>query len=162
MGHEEIQSAVAEFVGDQYGNATCTETSAGSLQEVKDVYGGKWLTEIKSFTLPNNQCPDNIYQWSAAYDTWGFDSVDLADPFIMHRTTPDGQFNESSIIYPSGAAVSYTRDIMGRITAVNAPPSGGTSTPVASSIAYEPFGTYSGLTYGNGVAEARGFDQDYR
>ncbi|HEU5352160.1 MAG TPA: hypothetical protein VFU55_11240 [Terracidiphilus sp.] len=41
-------------------------------------------------------------------------------------------------------------------------PNGGASTPVASNVAYEPFGPSSGLTYGNGVAETRGFDQDYR
>ena len=58
--------------------------------------------------------------------------------------------------------MSYTRDIMGRITAVNAQAPGGSSTPVVSSVAYEPFGPYSSLTYGNGVAETRGFDQDYR
>ena len=58
--------------------------------------------------------------------------------------------------------VSYTRDIMGRITAVNAQAPGGSSTPVVSSVGYEPFGPYSSLTYGNGVAETRGFDQDYR
>jgi RHS repeat-associated protein len=51
---------------------------------------------------------------------------------------------------------------MGRITAVSATPSGGTSTPVVSSIANEPFGPNSGITYGNAVAETRGFDQDYR
>ena len=31
-----------------------------------------------------------------------------------------------------------------------------------SNISYEPFGPYSALTFGNGVAETRGFDQDYR
>ncbi|MGA3133378.1 MAG: hypothetical protein ABSD59_21495, partial [Terracidiphilus sp.] len=41
-------------------------------------------------------------------------------------------------------------------------PSGGTSTPVVSNISYEPFGPYTGLTYGNGVVETRSFDQDYR
>ena len=67
-----------------------------------------------------------------------------------------------SIAYPSGATVSYTRDTMGRITAVAARPSGGVSAPVVSNVTYEPFGPYNGLTNGNGVAEARGFDQDYR
>jgi RHS repeat-associated protein len=37
---------------------------------------------------------------------------------------------------------------------------GGTS--VVSSITYLPFGPVSGLTYGNGIAEARSFDLDYR
>ena len=68
----------------------------------------------------------------------------------------------NSFTYPSGATVSYTRDTMGRITAVAEQPSGGANTSVASNITYEPFGPYNGLTNGNGVAEARGFDQDYR
>jgi hypothetical protein len=38
----------------------------------------------------------------------------------------------------------------------------GTSTPVLSNVAYLPFGPYTALTNGNGVAEWRGFDQDYR
>ncbi|HEU5352161.1 MAG TPA: RHS repeat-associated core domain-containing protein [Terracidiphilus sp.] len=76
--------------------------------------------------------------------------------------TYDAANRIASITYPSQTVVSYTRDIMGRITAVTAKPSGGASTPVASNVAYEPFGPSSGLTYVNGVAETRGFDQDYR
>src|SRR5580658_2727035 len=38
----------------------------------------------------------------------------------------------------------------------------GTSTPVLSNVAYLPFGPYTALTNGNGVAEWRGIDQDYR
>jgi len=68
----------------------------------------------------------------------------------------------ASITYPSGTAVTYTRDTMGRITTVSAKPSGGSSTPVASSIAYEPFGPDTGFRYGSGSSETRGFDQDYR
>lgn len=51
---------------------------------------------------------------------------------------------------------------MGRVTAISAQPSSGTSTSVVSNIAYEPFGSHTALTYGNGVAESRGFDQDCR
>jgi len=76
--------------------------------------------------------------------------------------TYDAANRIASITYPSRAVVSYTRDTMGRVTSVALHPSGGSSTPVVSSIAYEPFGPYSGLTYGNAVAETRGFDQDYR
>jgi RHS repeat-associated protein len=76
--------------------------------------------------------------------------------------TYDAASRIASIAYPSGATVSYTRDTMGRITAVAAQPTGGASTPVVSNVTYEPFGPYKGLTNGNGVAEARGFDQDYR
>ncbi|MGB6687310.1 MAG: RHS repeat-associated core domain-containing protein [Terracidiphilus sp.] len=67
-----------------------------------------------------------------------------------------------SITYPSGTAVTYTRDTMGRITTVSVQPSGGASTPVAASVAYEPFGPDTGFRYGSGSSETRGFDQDYR
>jgi len=76
--------------------------------------------------------------------------------------TYDAANRVASITYPSGAVVSYTRDFMGRITAVTAQPKGGTSKQVVSSVAWEPFGPYTSLTYGNGVVETRGFDQDYR
>jgi RHS repeat-associated protein len=75
----------------------------------------------------------------------------------------DGASRIVSITYPSGTAVAYTRDAMGRITAVTAQPHGAaTPTPVLSTITYEPFGPPNALAYGNGVAESRGFDLDYR
>jgi RHS repeat-associated protein len=69
-----------------------------------------------------------------------------------------------SIGYPSGWTAAYTRDIMGRITAVTAQAPGAASkpTPVVSSVAYQPFGPPNALTYGNAVAETRTFDADYR
>jgi len=68
----------------------------------------------------------------------------------------------ASITYPSGTAVTYSRDTMGRITSASVQPSGGTSTLVASSVTYEPFGPDTGFRYGSGSSEARAFDQDYR
>jgi RHS repeat-associated protein len=68
----------------------------------------------------------------------------------------------ASITYPSGAAIVYTRDTMGRVTSVSAQPSGGASTLVASSIAYKPFGPDAGLHYGSSGQQTRTFDQDYR
>jgi YD repeat-containing protein len=44
--------------------------------------------------------------------------------------TYDAANRIASITYPSQTVVSYTRDIMGRITAVTAKPNGGASTPV--------------------------------
>ena len=69
----------------------------------------------------------------------------------------------SSITYSSGAVVSYTRDSMGRIIRVNASaPGAGGFAPVASAIAYKPFGPADALTYANGVKETSAFDLDYR
>lgn len=63
----------------------------------------------------------------------------------------------SSITYPDGMVVTYTRNSIGQITGVTE-----NSSSVASSITYKPFGPISGLTYGNGLVETRTYDQDYR
>ena len=64
-----------------------------------------------------------------------------------------------TVTYPDGALLTYTRDAMGRITAVSAKPSGASSaTTLASSIAYEPFGPWTSLTNGNGIVETPGRD----
>jgi YD repeat-containing protein len=96
----------------------------------------------------------------------------------------------AAIAYPSGWTASYARDQMGRVTAVGLGVPGGAAMPpsfapppapglmlagpampalrapggttVVASITYLPFGPVSGLTYGNGIAETRSFDLDYR
>jgi len=69
----------------------------------------------------------------------------------------------SSPTYHSGWTVTNTRDSMGRITGVTAkPPGSANPMSVLSKITYQPFGPVNGQTFGNGVAEARTFDLDYR
>ena len=68
----------------------------------------------------------------------------------------------AAVTYPSGWTASYTRDAMGRITAIAAGRPSGTPLPVVSAIAYLPFGPVDALSYGNGIAETRAFDLDYR
>jgi RHS repeat-associated protein len=77
--------------------------------------------------------------------------------------TYDAASRIASITYPSTSLVSYTRDIMGRITAVSAKKPGATSrATMASGIAYEPFGPATGFKFGNGVKDTRAYDLDYR
>jgi RHS repeat-associated protein len=81
---------------------------------------------------------------------------------LLTSNTYDSASRVSSITYPSGWKVAYTRDAMGRITATNATSPGGATQSIASGIAYQPFGPVKALTFGNGVAETRSFDLDYR
>jgi RHS repeat-associated protein len=75
----------------------------------------------------------------------------------------DAASRTASITYPSQWSVTYTRDTMGRITAVNAQAPGGKATQsIVSAVGYQPFGAVNALTYGNGIAETRSFDLDYR
>jgi RHS repeat-associated protein len=71
--------------------------------------------------------------------------------------------NVTSILYPSGHVITYTRDAMGRISSVVYQPSvSGTPTALASSVTYAPFGPVTGLLYGNGVTRTNVYDEDYR
>ena len=66
-----------------------------------------------------------------------------------------------SITYPSGRIVTYERDAAGRVIRVK-DTMGGTTRTLADNVSHLPFGPMKGLTYGNGMAETRGFDQMYR
>lgn len=69
----------------------------------------------------------------------------------------------STLAYPSGWTVAYTRDRMGRTTAIAAqPPAGGSAAPILAGVAYQAFGPIGSMTFGNGVVEARSYDLDYR
>jgi RHS repeat-associated protein len=81
---------------------------------------------------------------------------------LVTKYAYDGASRIVSITYPSGTAVAYARDGMGRVTGVTAQPLGGPATSVLSKIVYQPFGPPNAMTYGNGVAESRSFDLDYR
>ena len=65
--------------------------------------------------------------------------------------------------YPSGRIVTYSRDALGRISAISTQQnSGATAVSIATSASYEPFGPLSGLTFGNGLVASFTFDQDYQ
>jgi RHS repeat-associated protein len=82
---------------------------------------------------------------------------------LVTTYTYDAASRVASLTYPSGWTVAYTRDAMGHTTAVTAqPPDGSASVPVVASAGYQPFGPINALKFGNGVAETRTFDLDYR
>jgi RHS repeat-associated protein len=69
----------------------------------------------------------------------------------------------ASLTYPSGRVVSYTRNVVGRISGVRTrPTAAGVDTTVASSMVYRPFGGLQNLTHGNGLALTRAYDGDGR
>jgi RHS repeat-associated protein len=72
----------------------------------------------------------------------------------------DGKVTQ--ITYPSGRVVNYGRDSTGRISGVTTKQTSSSSAvTLASSLAYEPFGPLSGLTYGNGLVLSKTFTEDY-
>jgi RHS repeat-associated protein len=72
----------------------------------------------------------------------------------------DADGNRTTLAYPSGRIANYTFDFAGRPLAVAGSMSG-TPTPYVTSASYLPFGPLTSLTFGNGTAETRTFDQRY-
>lgn len=68
----------------------------------------------------------------------------------------------TAITYPSGHILTYTRASDGKITGVSEKPSAlGSSTVLASGVTFQPFGSLTGLTYGNGLILSRSYDRNY-
>ena len=69
----------------------------------------------------------------------------------------------SAINYPDGARVEYTRDALGRITAVKVrPTSTGTLTSVVSNVTWQPFGPALTYTFATGSQSlSLAYDQNY-
>lgn len=68
--------------------------------------------------------------------------------------------NISGITLPSGRTISYTRNGNGQVSGVSTVVNS-TSTTLASSITYLPFGPMDALTYGNSLTFSATYDQDY-
>lgn len=93
----------------------------------------------------------NLTQESKSIDgnthvtAYGYDAADLL----------------TSITYPSGRTVAYTRNVLGEIEEVETA-YGGSTVTIADDVEHEPFGPLSTLTFGNGLVLTRTFDQQYR
>ncbi|GEM_PF-1389699 len=71
----------------------------------------------------------------------------------------------TGITYPSGAQVSYTRDVHGRIASIDATydtDTGAATNSVLGAIGYSAFGRLQTGTFGNGLTLNRTFDSDWR
>jgi RHS repeat-associated protein len=68
----------------------------------------------------------------------------------------------SSMTYPSGRVINYTRDGLGRISQITTLAPGGSIQTVVSGVTYQPFGPTKGWTFGNGATFSRSFDLDGR
>jgi RHS repeat-associated protein len=82
-----------------------------------------------------------------------------------HTTTYtyDSASRVASIAYPSGTLASYTRDGMGRVTAVaSKAPGASSATTLVSSMTYVPFGPMTHMGAFNGVSTTYTLDLDYR
>lgn len=114
--------------------------SLGSIQNTYDKRG-RILTQVRSLTV-NTGAGNTIVTSTTAYQ---YDSV--------------GRL--SSLTYPNGRRLTYTRDSMGRITQIDTSKDGIAIT-LLSQVSYRPFGGVKSYLNSTGQAYVRGFDLDGR
>ena len=99
-----------------------------------------------------------------AYDTLGH-VLSEARTISSFVYTTNYTYNDagqlSSVAYPTGLLISYTRDSLGRINQITSLKNSQTQI-LASNITYLPFGGVQSFTFGNGSSYTRGFDTDQR
>jgi len=79
---------------------------------------------------------------------------------VTYTYTPADRLQ--SLTYPSGAIVTYTRNVLGQITQVAYQTSAtATAQILISNAGYLPFGPLSQITFGNGRTLSKSYDQDY-
>ena len=140
---ETYPASPGENVTYTYDVKSKTNFGIGRLAKIKDESGTTTFTynERGDILTDTRKIGATTYKTTYTYD--------LAD-------------NVSSVTYPSGDVISYTRDRAGRISSISyQPTSGAGASYLARSITYVPFGPVSGLTYGNGLAETLTYDHDY-
>ncbi|HFH4321724.1 TPA: RHS repeat protein, partial [Pseudomonas aeruginosa] len=64
--------------------------------------------------------------------------------------------------YPSGLAIGYPRNAGGQVASVTLAVGDKAPSTLVGQIAYLPFGPLLRLTWGNGIALSREYDQDYQ
>jgi len=102
------------------------------------------------------------YRYDADGHTVWVQSVIGAQTYVTEYAY-DAANRLESMTYPSGRIVEYTHDSLSRIASVSTRASvGAPLVTLASGLTYEAFGGLDGLTYGNGVTLANGFDLDGR
>ena len=141
---ESFPSSPSENISYSYDSTEGGNKGVGRLTGFTDETGSTALGYDERGNLLSNQHTIGGKAYSTGY------RYDLAD----HLT---------QVLYPSGRIVTYVRDSLGRINSVDLRESqSGPSKPLASQVAYKPFGPISGFVYGNGLRRLHGVDQDYR
>jgi RHS repeat-associated protein len=118
---------------------------------------------------------DQVGSLSLTYDERGNVTAESRTPSGLTALNTsygyDAASNIASITYPSTTFVQYARDIMGRVSSVTAKlPGASSASNVVTGVTYRPLpefewtgsGQVSGLTFGNGIKGAYGYDLDYR
>ncbi|WP_460242364.1 RHS repeat-associated core domain-containing protein, partial [Aurantivibrio infirmus] len=127
-----------------YDDTSNGNVGIGRLTQIQDQLGiTQYRYDFSGNLLSNTQTIDgNTYSIAYEYN---------ADDAVTQQT------------YPSNRRINFTRNNLEQITQITTTnSSGSTTTSLADTISYLPFGPLDNLSYGNGLVFTRNYDQDYR
>ncbi|MEM7254727.1 MAG: RHS repeat-associated core domain-containing protein [Pseudomonadota bacterium] len=139
-----------------------TITTPNGLHDVSFTYDSDALgvNGLGRLTHMSDEAGDTDY----AYDARGNvirETKTIDGQSYQVRYTWDERRRLTSITYPSGRVVGFTRDSLGRVASVTLDDSGAT-TILAKQFQYRPFGPATRWTLGNGITTSMDFDSQYR
>ncbi|MEX2964343.1 RHS repeat-associated core domain-containing protein [Microbulbifer sp. TYP-18] len=139
------------YPGSPGENATYTYDSTGG--------GNKGVGRLTGYS-------NDAGSTALSYDTLG--RITQQDDTITGRSfnthySYDSEGRITGITYPSGRIISYSRDALGRISAITSQDNAQASAQtLVSNIQYNAFIGLSAMDYGNGITQSYSYDQDGR
>lgn len=139
----------AHYKYDAGNSNYCTNNSVGRVCRVRDSSGREFLD----------------------YDAWGNivrvrRSVQGFDGLLVGAYITDYSYDAanrvSSIQYPSGRSVSFTRDAVGRLTGVDTQDADGNTDTIVSNRVYRADGLWTSQSYDNGLTQTKQYDKQGR
>ena len=142
-----------------------------NLNRLEKVFVGSSSTPIQTFTYDIDE-PGHLYSVTDDVGTHTFlrdsagrvtsKSTDFGSGTVLttgYRYDAHGRLDR--ITYPSGLNVTYGFNSFGEVDAISATGAGLSTTTVASSISYYPWGPLESMTFGNGEIRSKVALKDY-
>lgn len=163
------------------GTTAYTYDAAGNLRSRVDALGQRFLyrydalNRLTAVTAPAST-DDILYTYDTCRNGSGrLCSVIQGDTTVAYAYDAFGNITEhqgiaytydaanrlQTVIYPSGALVTYSHDATGQVSQVDLY-AGGKAKTLAGDLTYAPFGAVERLRYGNGAVLTQGLDSAYR
>jgi RHS repeat-associated protein len=140
---------------------TASETVAYAYDEANAVTGCASSYPIGRLTRVVEQTVTTAYCYDAQGRVIQKRQIQGAQTDTLgYAYTPAGRL--SGVVQPSGTQISYSRNSIGQVTAINMTTARGFKSTLARNISYLPFGPVASYTLGNGQTITRTYDGNYR
>jgi RHS repeat-associated protein len=178
---ESPDTGISSYTYDAAGNRISQHDARG----IEVLYRYDALNQLTGIDYPDDntldvtfiydQEPNAVGRLSAMHDASGITryQYDVRGNPITIETTRSGLTHITAyvydsidqltqITYPSGRTVDYVRNALGQVLRVSTTSTAGETQVLAEGITYAPFGSMTGLAFGNGTTLNRTLDLGYR